>query len=558
MEKSTSNHKIYRRFSTSTCILLILTLLAALFMRTNGLSELDLGFDETMHTYAALGILEKGEPIMPSGLQYRRAIPFTYLVVLSFKLFGVSELSARIPSIIFGLFSVLLVFCIGQYFFGSLAGLIAALLVASLPFEIVQSRSCRMYSMYQFFFLLSFYTFYKGIEEVSRKIEPMIEIRSRQSYVSKFGINLPFLVLSFILLYFTYRIHSLIVLFYFSVLIYLAFMFITSLVTREYSRESRRRLLLFLIIWLSCGLVTLAIPNTVELAKRQIQFMPIWASYLKTYPGYYYGLLRSESLFPVLVFFALGSVQICTRFHQRGYYVLACTIVPLFVHSFVTNVQRPRYIYDIFPLIILIGSYAISNFVGGELSELRLRLRKKERKGLFRALYYFLVVSFFIAAIVLPFYKGIRDGLGINNFQAYRFGGQYNAKWRKACQYVGRYYEQGDVMIASIPLAAEFAGCKKIEYNLDNGEIDQFIKVDGERWQRHIFADAKCIVDFKDLQEVISGHRRGWLILDAQRFGSRSHVRDEVREFIRKNMERDILDGDDSIYIYRWDKSSDE
>ena len=554
MEKNPANHEMSRDFSASTCILLILVLMAALFVRTTGLGEADLGFDETMHTYAALGLLDKGEPIMPSGSSYRRALLFTYSVALSFKLFGVSELSARIPSVVFGLLSVLLIFWMGRHFFGSRAGIIAALLAACLPFEIVQSRACRMYSMYQFFFLLSSFAFYKGIESTVGKSLP--SKTKGFPYIAKLGINIPFLALSGLVLYFAYKIHPLAALFYCSVFLYLAFMTISFLVTEESGGDGDRRYLLFFVVWILCGVVTLVYPGNAKMVKSLFEFQPTWASSLQTYPGYYYGLFQSETLYPVLVFFALGLIQICSRFHKPGYYVFACAVVPLVVHSLMTNVQKPRYIYDIFPFILLMAAYAISNFVDGESSELRLRIGKRVKQGMFRRVYFVLGISLCLGAIVLPFYTGLRYGLGIDEVQAYRFGGQYNAEWRNGCEYVKGHKGEEDVMIASIPLAAEFAGCPKIEYNLDNGEIDQFIKVEGERWERHKFADAKCIIDLKDLQEVVSMHRRGWVIVDPQRFGSPSHVRDDVREFINRNMERHVLDGVGSIYIYSWDAGS--
>jgi 4-amino-4-deoxy-L-arabinose transferase-like glycosyltransferase len=128
-----------------------------------GQRESGLGFDETIHVYAAKSILETGKPELPSGEIYDRALFFTKAVALSFKLFGVNELSARLPSIVFGVLSVVLVFFIGRGF-GTSAGLIAALLMAFMPFEVGWSRACRMYSMYQFFFLLTLFSFYKGFE----------------------------------------------------------------------------------------------------------------------------------------------------------------------------------------------------------------------------------------------------------------------------------------------------------------------------------------------------------------------------------------------------------
>ncbi len=554
MENPTAGPSNDRNLSASTGVLLILILLAAAFMRINGLGEADLGFDETMHTYAALGILDHGEPIMPSGFAYRRALPFTYSVVLSFKIFGVSEWAARVPSVAFGLMTVFAVFWMGRYFFGTTAGIIAALLAAFLPVEIVQSRACRMYSMYQFLFLLSVFAFYRGIEG------PAWERPPRRipglAYAARWGVSIPFLALSGILLYITYTVHALAALFYFSVAGYFGFMLIHSLVLEGWGGDGTRRYLLFFLLWMACGMAAFAFPGIQDTARTRLGFKPAWANHLQPYPGYYYGFFQSESLYPVLVFFTLGAVQICSRLHKGGYYLLACTGVPLFVHSCVLNVQKPRYIFDIFALILLVASYAIANFITGEAGELRSRLRKRARSAFAGRLYFLVAASLCLAALLLPFYTGLKDGLNVKAMQAYTFGGQYNAAWHKACAYVERFRKKQDVVIASIPLAAEFSGCGKIAYNLDNGEIDQFIKLEGERWQRHIFADAKCIIDLQDLQEVVSGHERGWIIADAQRFGSPSHVKRDVREFIRKNMVRHVLDGVDSIYIYSWDRGS--
>src|SRR5581483_11163331 len=135
-------------------LILLIIVLSGFYVRIDGLANLGLGSDEPIHIYPAKSILETGEPLLPSGIKYSRALPFTYSVALSFKLFGINEISARLPSVIFGTLSIILIFFIGKEFFGTMVGLVSALLLAFIPFEIAWSRTCRMYSMYQFFFLL--------------------------------------------------------------------------------------------------------------------------------------------------------------------------------------------------------------------------------------------------------------------------------------------------------------------------------------------------------------------------------------------------------------------
>jgi len=78
----------------ATIFLLSLIVLLSLYLRVAGQSRSGLGFNETIHVYAVKSLMEKGKPELPSGKIYNRALLFTHTVALSFKLLGVSELSA--------------------------------------------------------------------------------------------------------------------------------------------------------------------------------------------------------------------------------------------------------------------------------------------------------------------------------------------------------------------------------------------------------------------------------------------------------------------------------
>lgn len=63
------------------------------------------------------------------------------------RLFGMNEIIVRIPSVIFGVLTVLLVYLIGQKLYSKALGLIAALLIAVNPLHIYYSQEARMYSL---------------------------------------------------------------------------------------------------------------------------------------------------------------------------------------------------------------------------------------------------------------------------------------------------------------------------------------------------------------------------------------------------------------------------
>ena len=100
------NNKKYVVFA----IILFIVVCGGFYIRVIKLGETSLSFVEPLHIYPAKSILETGEPTLPSGSEYSRALWFTQLVALSFKLFGINEFSARFPSVVFGTLSIIVVF----------------------------------------------------------------------------------------------------------------------------------------------------------------------------------------------------------------------------------------------------------------------------------------------------------------------------------------------------------------------------------------------------------------------------------------------------------------
>lgn len=79
-------------------------------------------------------------------------------------LFGFSEVSVRMPSVIFGVLTVFLVYLIGKKLISRSAGFWAALFLAFSPLHIYYSQEARMYSLVAFASSLSFYFLVKLIQ----------------------------------------------------------------------------------------------------------------------------------------------------------------------------------------------------------------------------------------------------------------------------------------------------------------------------------------------------------------------------------------------------------
>ena len=81
---------------------------------------------------------------------------------------GVGEIWVRFPSVIFGVATIWLVYLLGKELFNKKIGILAAFLLAIAPLHIYYSQEARMYSLATFSATLSFYYFWKLINNDNR------------------------------------------------------------------------------------------------------------------------------------------------------------------------------------------------------------------------------------------------------------------------------------------------------------------------------------------------------------------------------------------------------
>lgn len=116
-----------------------------LIIRLVGLNQ-SLWLDEGINVLAA-----QRSTLLEMVTQYAQADfhPPAWFMVLWLwgKTFGYSEISVRMPSVIFGLLTIYFVFLIGKKLLSKELGLIAALLLAFNPLHIFYSQEARMYSL---------------------------------------------------------------------------------------------------------------------------------------------------------------------------------------------------------------------------------------------------------------------------------------------------------------------------------------------------------------------------------------------------------------------------
>ena len=129
-------------------ILLILILLVGTWLRFWHLGNVGLHGDEDIMGLAARGLVEKGSPILPSGMYYARALLHTYVMAGSTFLFGDNEWALRLPSAIVGSLCGLLAYFMGRRFLDPKPNLALVAVITFLPAMIDVSLTARMYVFY--------------------------------------------------------------------------------------------------------------------------------------------------------------------------------------------------------------------------------------------------------------------------------------------------------------------------------------------------------------------------------------------------------------------------
>jgi 4-amino-4-deoxy-L-arabinose transferase-like glycosyltransferase len=536
-------------------------LLGALGLRLTGLWELGLGFDELQHIYAARGLNQAGAPVLPSGMYYGRSLAFTYLVAKSVALFGDTAGAARLPSVLFSTATVGLVFLLGRRTVGTAAGLLAAALLAVAPFELTWARTARMYAVYQFFYILAAYAFYRGFEAepgaggpLSRALRPWL---GRPAWLARAlgSLDLEWLIVALLSFGVAFHLHPLAGSLGLSLVLY-ALVVAVALALAGHDRGPRLgKHALLAIALLTAASVLVAVPQVRLSVVGALTFAPDWTQNMPIQATYYLFWMNSQFMFPLFVFFLLGCLQAVTRLERGPAFVVICALVPLVLHSTIVRVQHPRYVYDFFPFVLLVACHAGCNLYAGERERLRAALLSVGRPRLQGLASLALAAALMVGFLGIP--PALRIGTRIALHQGSGFGGPVNVRWDQACRFLAGSIGSDQRIVASIPLAADYSGCPRIDFNLDNGEIDQFFAARGDGLPMHSFANTPAIVDMKTLRQVLEPGGTLWFVLDQERFENNGNTPPDVRAFLKQNLQTRWTAEDGSVSVFSWTVPSD-
>ena len=108
-------------------------------IRVWGLNQIGFNTDEAVYSGQAAAIAQV--PVLRDIFPVFRAHPllFQFLLALLFN-FGVSDLAARLLAVAVGVITVFIVYRLGSLLYGEYTGILAALMLAVMPYHVVVSR----------------------------------------------------------------------------------------------------------------------------------------------------------------------------------------------------------------------------------------------------------------------------------------------------------------------------------------------------------------------------------------------------------------------------------
>ncbi|MFU2210717.1 glycosyltransferase family 39 protein [Solidesulfovibrio sp. C21] len=144
-------------------ILLGIILCLAAFIRLHALGVPELQWDERLALHrASMPVAQLWDSInnqSASDVSLDTSPPLHHLCIHFARLLGDNDFNVRLPSVLFGLASLLMLFLVGRQFFDAESGLCAALYGALLQFHVAYSRYMRWYVFFYTFSLLSLYCY---------------------------------------------------------------------------------------------------------------------------------------------------------------------------------------------------------------------------------------------------------------------------------------------------------------------------------------------------------------------------------------------------------------
>jgi hypothetical protein len=478
-------------------LLLILIMFLGLGLRYHNIGYMSFDQDEMGLVAKSKGIFTLGFPYILAAGEVRwittyEAVP--YPLALAAALFGYSEWSMRLPSLIMGTLCIGVVGLMGRRIFGWRTGLIAALIYACLPLNIRWAQNAFYPTQCQLMTMLSVWFFYEAmqVKPFHRKYLTAATVTFCLTYLSWEGsaFLLPAFIAALILV--RWRDWSWLRDFH----LYRCLFFIGAVVIAQYCS---RYLAGMPYLAVGSGLSNLAGPSLFFLAPA---YQPMF---------YVEKLLLSENhvFFTLMILVAL---PFCWK-HTGFRYVVVILAILVILHTNFLAALSPRYAYYYQSLLVL-GGVAATVMLYDRVLALA---RAAGDSGIAR----FAAHSTGVAMLVLLFVQSNESVLKEYKLSILGDAPQmmsrlntYRYDYRGAATYVMRHGKPGDVVLPGIPHVYNYYTGFPGDYFLNTlfSSKVPYNQTLGEPRYSDKFGGLPVIRNVTELREVVNRSGRTWIL----------------------------------------------
>gem|GEM_PF-1896266 len=482
------------RYSISLMILLAIFSGLALYK----LGESEIRGDEFQVVAASVGYYKTGEFYKWDWLEnksgkyteciendkychYKRAWPHTFLITQSYKIFGISEWSSRIVSVISGIIFVIIIYFFTKFFFESkdVATLSTFALVFNANF-LSLFRYTRMYALLLPMFLILLYFLYRTTTEPNKtKIKNK---RLSEFIKNNFDFRLTLIPITLIILFFAYNIHMNSLVAFPSLVLFIFYMFYR---TREIK-----------FLWTSLaglsGIIFLFTGAHLGIIKKFTQFLTFFEksnySYIYFQSNFPFGESLGISLFLVFLF---SITLIKKKSLDKIFFIIINVLFSLAFFVWIAD-RYPNFVYGshIIPLsitIIVAGFYC---------------LIKTTDKKLVKSILFFM----FLTLVLSSFLRSKDDLYGENGSRA---------KLKIAYKEINENFNSQKDIIFGQYLRTFYL--KEIE----NAKTINMLS--GKKY------------DFENFLDDLSKHKSGYITWETKKGG---HLQDAIKEYCCENFKQ--------------------
>jgi 4-amino-4-deoxy-L-arabinose transferase-like glycosyltransferase len=536
--------------------LLIFIAAAGGFLRLKNLGHCSYWVDETNALFAAKSLLENGTMVFPSGFVYDRAPLYTMMTAASFRCFGVSEASTRLPAALFGILSIFMAYATASRLFDRRTGLMTAFLTAFCHFEVGWSRTAKMYTLLQFLSLLAVYAFARGFEATgpygSRK-----SFSAPGRFFKRWGLSPTWLAVCAAALACAYWVHSLALFLGAGFLLYaLGVAVVQAFTAKERGRSfgptsGYVKYAAFTAgVVLTAGLALTALPQLREKIIYFVRYTPAWAEGGSSAQNRHalFDFLISPERFPLAAFFIIGNVYLVSRRCKPGWMAWCPLAVTFMALTFVFTHRAPTYLFFVYPLFLAIAAYGLTTFVAQETAMMKRGKKKIGRRsavllaaGVFSV---FLASSWLRITLHIPYFPDGHTNMAVTP-----------EEWREASKTVLERKQPGDLVVTSLPQLALVYGLHS-DFCLNWADlaltrVEEIMTRDGR--PADIYAGVPCIQTSEEWEGLIGSHQRGWLALSRFHLENENYIPESVKEFILNRLGPPLQTVHGTVLIYHWE-----